>query len=82
LVAETWPGFVQDISLRGFNLVLNRRFEPGALLNVELQPEEEGERLTLWARVVHVTCHPEGDWQHGCVFTKQLAGEELAVLVL
>jgi hypothetical protein len=70
--AKWWPGTVADLSGRGVRLFLERRFEQGTLLMVEL-PEAGGHAVqTQLARVVWVAHHPSGPWILGCAFPQDL----------
>jgi hypothetical protein len=67
---------VQDVSHDGARLVVDRRFEPGALLSVEL-PAPEGAAVTVLACVVHARPHGPGEWLLGCRFSAKLTAEDL-----
>jgi hypothetical protein len=75
--ANSWPGRVVDISVGGLALVLERRFEPGAMLSVRLACSDEESARTLFLRVVHISPHADGSWRLGCAFASELAEEEL-----
>ena len=66
---------VQDISQGGINLVVDRRFETGDLLNVEL-PRPSGPSLDVLACVVRVE-EQGGQWSLGCVFSRELGDADL-----
>ena len=76
-----WPARVENLSPGGAGLVLSRRFEPEALLEVELPLAHGGFRRSLHAEVVHVAEHPRGGWLHGIVFADPLAAEELSAVL-
>jgi hypothetical protein len=69
---QPWPAHVHDVSASGISLFIQRRFEVGVLLSLEiLQPESErGQRFV--ARVVRVRQMPDSAWNLGCSFEKQL----------
>lgn len=69
---------VSDISRGGINLVVNRAFQPGDLLSVEL-PVENGSDTVL-ACIVRVTQKSSGEWSLGCVFSCELDEDELESL--
>ncbi|MFO0925512.1 MAG: PilZ domain-containing protein [Gemmataceae bacterium] len=73
---DPWPATIRDISNSGICLVLNRRFEKGAGLAVEL-PTDQGKTSTSLARVVHVRPLPEGGWLLGCHFISELSDDEI-----
>ena len=72
-----WPARVVNISCGGAGLLLSRRFEPGTLLQVELQIPKKGFSRPLLVQVLHVTGHEYGGWLVGCTFTQPLAEDEL-----
>lgn len=62
---------VGDLSLGGANLVVDKRFETGQMLSLEL-PAQRGETRTVLACVVRVTPQRSGKWSLGCVFSREL----------
>jgi serine/threonine protein kinase len=78
---HTWLAVVQDISATGIGLLLNRRFEPGAILLVELQVEGQGCRSTVLCRVVRLTKQAARKWSVGCTFVRRLGEGELKILL-
>lgn len=75
-----WTGKIRDISQGGIGVVLNRRFELGTLLTIEVQEPDGRTSGTLLARVVHVTPHSTGGWVIGCCFTNELGEDEVQAL--
>ena len=73
---DPWPATIRDISTGGLSLTLNRRFERGSGLAIEL-PTEDGNAATVLAKVVHVRTLPEGGWLLGCDFISELSEEEV-----
>src|SRR5580692_1103433 len=61
-----WRATLRDVSATGVGMVLDRRFEPGAGLSIEIPGLGGGN--TLLAKVVHATGLPEGKWLLGCAF--------------
>jgi len=72
-----WPAHAVDISTVGISLVLERRFERGAILSTNLASADGETERTLFLRVVHVARQDDGNWHHGCAFVSELAQEEL-----
>jgi hypothetical protein len=77
-LTKSWSARVVDISRGGIGLVLNRRFETGAMLSVRLD-SRDGETRTLFLRVVHLAHNVDGSWRLGCAFASELVEEELRV---
>jgi hypothetical protein len=78
------PGKIQDISVVGLSLLLDRRFEPGTLLAVTLQSTPERCSQTTLVRVLQetvVTADPSLRWLLGCAFTRKLTEQELQALL-
>lgn len=71
---------MRDISTSGIGLLLGRRFEPGALLSIEVMDRSEGQMRLLLARVAHATARPGGGWLVGCALVNPLTDEEVAAL--
>jgi hypothetical protein len=68
---------VQDVSRGGIRLVVDRPFEAGELLSVEL-PEAEGRPpSTVLACVVRAAAAEGGAWLVGCTFAAELADDDL-----
>jgi len=68
---------VLDVSPGGARLVVGRRFDPGALLSVELPAPEGAASLTVLACVVHARPHGGGEWALGCRFSAELTAADL-----
>ncbi len=75
---ETWIGKLRDISATGVKLLINRRFEIGTLLLLELpRPGWDAIRMLL-CRVVRVSKEPQGrDWDVGCILDRELSDDEV-----
>jgi hypothetical protein len=71
---------VEDVSRGGLRLLLDRRFEAGTLLRVEVELAKET-LLPLLARVVNLVNRPDGTWVVGCSLAKELTEDELQVLL-
>jgi hypothetical protein len=77
---DPWPAMIRDISTWGLSLTLNRRFERGSGLAIEL-PTEDGTTATVLARVSNVRAFAEGGWLLGCEFISELSDEEVLFVV-
>lgn len=74
-----WLGRLRDISTGGVALALRRRFEPGSVLELELETKSGCPRR-LSVRVVHATQERNDRWIIGCAFASPLSKEELEEL--
>jgi hypothetical protein len=80
-----WKGYIEDVSVEGLQLTLNRRFEPGALLAVEVDVTKE-ELIQVFhsaisrfflAKVVRVIRRQDGKFTLGCLLVKKFNDEDL-----
>ncbi len=76
---EPWPATIRDLSLEGLSLGLERRFERGTGLAIEL-PAVDGPSTVL-ARVVQIKPQTGGGWVLHCSFISPLSDEELDYLL-
>jgi hypothetical protein len=76
-----WEATVRDISLEGLGLILNRRFEPGVILAIELPRAREASFHLVLARVVRVMPQENNRWLVGCRLVNPLTREELRALL-
>jgi hypothetical protein len=75
--ADSWPARLRDISTGGIGLVLERRFEAGTLLAVDLANTPSGSARTLLSRVMHVRALPEREWLLGLALLREMGEDEL-----
>lgn len=68
---------ILDISVTGVSLLVERRYENGALVAVELANPDEGITLLQLIRVVHVKELTPTNFVLGGSFTSKLSGEEV-----
>jgi hypothetical protein len=68
---------VRDVSRGGIRLVLDRPFEPGEMLSVELPVAEGQPPSTVLACVVRAAEGEGGAWSVGCTFAAELADDDL-----
>jgi hypothetical protein len=80
-----WKGWIEDVSVEGLKLTLNRRFEPGALLAVEVDVTKD-ELINVFhsaisrfflAKVVRVVRRRDGKYTLGCLLVKKFNDEDL-----
>lgn len=78
---SSWEATVRNISCEGIGLLLGRRFEPGALLSIELTESTGDRQRLLLARVAHATQQAEGKWLVGCTLVNPVTEEEIQALL-
>lgn len=77
---SSWQATVRNVSASGIGLILERRFERGVLLTVELN-DRDGHPHLILARVRHATALPEGGWLIGCSLLDPLSEDEIRLLL-
>jgi hypothetical protein len=68
---------VRDISRSGIHLVVERPFQTGEFLSIDLPGFEDHPASTVLSYVVRAAKRPEGDWALGCTFASELTDEDL-----
>src|SRR5262245_56055569 len=53
-----WAAIISDVSQAGVRLIVQRRFEVGVGLGIELPGRDGGEPYTVLAKVIHVKALP------------------------
>ncbi len=79
--ADPWTAEIQDISLTGVRLQMNRRFEVGAVLAVQVLDAPAAGMAPLLARARWVQATADQQWRVGCAFHYPLTEDELNRLV-
>jgi hypothetical protein len=72
-----WSATICDISQGGLGLYLQRRYEKGAALAVELPGDADHPPSVVFVRVIHVKRGDEGLWRLGCKFISELSDDDL-----
>ena len=75
--SERLSAQVRDISVGGANLIVDRRFPTGQMLSLELPVAGGTETQVVLACVVRVVPDSGGAWSLGCVFSRELAKDDL-----
>ena len=76
----SWPGQVRDVSCGGLGLLMQHRFRPGTVLDVELHDRSGKILRTVQVRVAHATAVLDDGrhaWLLGCAFAAPLSSTEL-----
>src|SRR5262245_11961981 len=74
---SSWRARAVDISATGIALVLDRRFEQGAILSIRLESPDGQTIRNLLLRVVYTKAQDDSSWRVGCAFGTQLREHEL-----
>lgn len=76
-----WAARILDISGGGIRLLVERRFEIGTILNIEIQAETADAPSSLMVRVMHLSAESAGRWSLGCRFGRELSDKEIQALL-
>ncbi len=76
-----WPAEIRDVSAEGVGLLVNRRFECGTTLVVEVRTRRPEAPRTLLARVQRVEPDAKHGWLVGCRLAQALSAQELGDLL-
>jgi serine/threonine protein kinase len=79
--AGQWQAEIQDISLTGLRMALERRFETGTILTVEILDDEGNGISSSLARVQWVREAAQKKWSIGCAFHRPLSEDALDTLL-
>jgi len=74
-------GSLQDISLVGMGVVMDRSLQPDTRMLVQMRSASEDRLVALAVRVTHSTGDAPGKWTVGCRFIGDLANEDLRALL-
>jgi hypothetical protein len=72
-----WFGTITDLSRGGLCLVLQRAFQPGTRLEIELNSDQD---ISLAVTVVRIV-RQDGQWVVGCEMDENLTDDQLAALL-
>jgi hypothetical protein len=78
---HVWQAQIHDISLSGIGIILDRRFEKGAGLAIQIPETDHSSGEILLAKVVHTTALPEKKWLLGCSFAIAISHDQIRRLV-
>ncbi|HMC63766.1 MAG TPA: PilZ domain-containing protein [Gemmataceae bacterium] len=79
---ESQSAEIDNISARGIKVLVQRGYEVGTFLLVQLTGKNRHLERTVMVRVVRVTAEASGKYALGCAFLTPLEGYELFTLVL
>ena len=78
--ADHFSGTLVNISENGIGLLLDRPVAAGDQVWVVMRAAEDVLLGKMMIRVIRVTAHSNGQWMHGCIFTKEMSDEEKRML--
>jgi c-di-GMP-binding flagellar brake protein YcgR len=68
---------VLDVSLGGVKLLVDRGFDAGALISMDLPDSDDATGVSALACVVRAEQQPSGEWVLGCNFLRELDASDL-----
>ncbi len=71
-------GLLRDVSRGGIQIVSPRRFDSGALINIQIASREQADSMSVLACVVRAQPHGDSEWAMGCRFSRELDDQQLA----
>jgi serine/threonine protein kinase len=77
--SQDWSAQIRDVSATGICLELGRRYEPGTVLSILVNQDDEP--ATYLARVQWVKQASTRRWSVGCAFSRRLTPAELSSLL-
>lgn len=78
---STLPARVRNLSVGGISLVVNRHFESGSVLTIELKSLKRDFACTLELTVCYCVDHPNGESILGGRFLRTLDDDELSIFL-
>jgi PilZ domain len=69
--AGHFSGTVQNISENGIGLLVDRELAAGSSLWVVMRGADDVLLGKMMIQIIHATRQPDGQWLHGCLFTKE-----------
>ena len=76
-----WSGTIDNVSIGGLGLRLERRFEKGTGLAIELPNKFNDGSYVVLAKVVHVARQSDNSYLLGCKFVSELSDDEVRRLL-
>jgi len=78
---KSWSATICDISQGGVGLFLERRYEKGSALAVELPGDADHQASVVFVRVVFVKRCDNGMWRLGCKFISEISDDDVRRLL-
>jgi len=72
---------VRDVSVRSIGLIVEKSFEPGTILAVQMRKCHAGFSGILSAQVQQASSQPDGTWFLGCTLSRSLTDDEIFQLL-
>jgi hypothetical protein len=78
---QSYHAVVRDISFRSIGLLLEKPFEAGTILAIQMRSRHAGFSGILSAKVQHAAQQADGTWLMGCTLSRSLTDDEIFQLL-
>ena len=74
---QSYHAVVRDISFRSIGLLVEKPFDIGTILAIQMRSRHAGFSGILSAQVQHATQQADGTWLMGCTLSRSLTDDEI-----
>jgi hypothetical protein len=78
---QSYHAIVRDVAFRSIGLLLEKPFDAGTILAIQMRSRHTGFSGILSATVQHATQQPDGTWLLGCTLSRSLTDDEIFQLL-
>jgi hypothetical protein len=78
---QSFHAVVRDIAFRSIGLMVEKPFDIGTVLAIQMRSRHTGFSGILSAQVQHATRQPDGTWLLGCTLSRSLTDDEIFQLL-
>ena len=78
---QSYHAVVRDVSFRSIGLMVEKPFEAGTVLAIQMRSRHAGFSGILSAQVQHSTQQADGTWLMGCTLSRSLTDDEIFQLL-
>jgi hypothetical protein len=78
---QSYHAVVRDVAFRSVGLLVEKPFDAGTVLAIQMRSRHAGFSGILSATVQHATQQPDGTWLLGCTLSRSLTDDEIFQLL-
>jgi hypothetical protein len=78
---QSYHALVREVAFRSIGLLLEKPFEAGTVLAIQMRSRHTGFSGILSAQVQHTTQQADGTWLLGCTLSRSLTDDEIFQLL-
>ena len=78
---QSYHAIVRDVAFRSIGLLLEKPFDTGTILAIQMRSRHTGFSGILSAQVQHTTQQADGTWLLGCTLSRSLTDDEIFQLL-